>query len=80
MQFSLEGDAHEPSVVAFFGLVDAADAVIGPGEFHAWGSGGGGRRRSGAVREGTMAMGTGAGKREGLGSGLIDEILLGPEP
>lgn len=30
-----EGDAHEPAVVAFFGLVDAADAVVGPGKFHA---------------------------------------------
>ena len=32
--FSFESDAHEPSVVVLFGLVYAANAVIGPGKFH----------------------------------------------
>lgn len=66
IDLALEGDAHEPAVVAFFWLVDAADAVIGAGELHVigswWGEGGGIEM---------MAMGSGAGKGEALGSGLI---------
>jgi hypothetical protein len=66
-------------VVSFFGLVDAADAVVGPGKFHADRTGAGAGWRALGVGCGgdMMAMGAGAGKREALGSRLIGKTTSG---
>lgn len=68
IDFSLEGDAHEPPVVAFFGLVDAADAVVGPGKFHAWGVGTVRRKRPAQVLIGRWGK-HGEGDWRGQGAG-----------